>query len=1806
MADVILSASMSNEELLNSIDNVLGKAEKKFDSFTSKINGKLSKVGTGSSKGGSGTVNVDELNAARQKTAEEKVTLEVMRREKILEKERTLRAQIAAESQRAAQAESRARVAAGGSSYDSAMAMSATTIQQRIEKIKALQNVQRNLSNSDVNYATQLNSVNREMDNLKKANQAALTSGMELEKHNNKLVTSFENLFRRVIFYTGLGAITSFVKQIYTIRGEYEMLEVSMGALVGDFAKGSQIFNTIKTQALKSPFTVVDLEGAAKQLIAYNFQLSTVADTTRRLGDISSALGVPMERIVYNLGQIKAQGVLNARDARDFANAGLAIVPMLAQLYTEQKRNGDQAVTTAQVYDMMSKKLVSYGDVMSVINKVTDEGGMFFNFQAKQAETLKGQLSNLVDAWNNMLNEIGKDNQGLLTGSVSLIRTLLSNWREVASAIESLVIAYGAYKVVQLTANSLIGSGNLMLTKSVLMDKRKIASELEREGTTRTLTDVERAYIANRNVATAADYKASLMSKNLSKSQLLLLAALNSSNTSMLQAIMRIGGLTAAEVKAVLGLKGLAFAGKVAMLSLRSLWATVKSLAISFAPMLILSAVIELFVNASAKADEQKQKIKELSDSYAELSRSISDISASFNFSINKKGGEGLSEAKTKLEELVKLAKDQFGIVIDVDTSKLDAKEVAKKFYDIKKELEGMEVASRAFAEVAVNTGLNKEWEKYGDNIQKVSDDIYVTKGVVADALQKHIDKLKAVGASQKVVQDEQKVLNQLMMPQQANESQIDYLSRLLNAYEQIGIVGSMSTMFDPMVDKLRLLGITGMDTFKTLSNDYKDFVDSGEDASKKFDEQVERLAKKINFSALSKEERTIQLEAAINKNATDQNLTEAGRQMMIRIANFKFGTSIKVHTDDGSLKQAEFDVKSWQGRLQKWAKDNKIQLGLTLTLDSTEVGVAQEALQKVQTAQENLGVQLRKKAAGTATQSDVTKARAELRTAIEIAKKAGSDLSSLDRKQSRAKKERIKAEKDAESELSKSVKNEISLIEELNSSYDRLTKAGKSSADATALLSKEYSKSIGSINAVLAKNKLPIFNIGDFTGKDAKGQLDYLEELRTELKKRGFGKKEQNLINEISIKIQKLTVDAETYNLDKITNGLEKSLSDIEQNYELKIDIESEGGLGDAFMRAFGIDKDTLPQSADEAIKMMGDEWNKAVEKFNKENPKSQIGGFDIERTTPEKFSMQTGFSEDSGMYKIYEKVYDKIHNLRKKDIESTIKSINDLNYKLADNAGKISIEEEKLKNLRIRLAKETNEEKKRLLEKQIEDEKRTIEDLKSESIKLVPFYKDLFEDTYNKSIKSIQKIIDKAKEVTATARQINVGKEQKVQLTYTDEEGNIKEINLSAEEYVRILKQIDQLQKGVNEKNPWKGIKDALKNKDIPSFITGISGEMDKLGNGMAEISQIAKDLGASDDAVETINDIGASLKGLSQAGQGVAKITEGDVIGGAVDVITGTWNAVSTWFDNADKKIQKSIKRSEEYVKDLQMAYTQLERAAEKAMGTAEIQAEKLEIANKKAQLSEVKKQLALEQSRKKKRQDKDRMRDLQTQINTLENEIEDATNNIVNNLLGTDVKSAAEDFAKAWIDAWKNGGDTMDSMKTKFSDMIDTMIVKSMASAVIAARLKPLYTMLEQFTQESSEGGVGISTNELRRLQNLGSSLTDGINSDMTALMNALNIKYGSGNGSLSALQQGIQSITEDTGGAIESYLNNFSGQIYLHTSQLAQLVNNSNIGLGTMSQMLLQLQQSHQVQMAIQGILIGWSSNNGRSVRVEMI
>lgn len=578
--DVVISASMSDKDLLSSIDETLKKTEKRLEDFTNKLEGKLASVegfadqlGKNIGKGlvdgfnqqirpletkiseleaklkSLGATNIAQGNTAATQAAttnvsvdvnsmnqalqvannlrevfskiqgnttriknnmeqlatvktdvqEARINVHVAQREKLLQREILLRQQTANLAARIAREEEKSRISQGGQSYEKAMAMGNKSIQERIEKLKALQIVQRNLSTDDANYAAKLATVNKEMASLKKANADAISSGVQLQKVNSGLMESFKNLGKRVLFYAGLGAITGFVKSLMDVRGQYELIERSIGAVLNDFEKGSQIFREQQTLALKSPFTVIDLASTTKMLAAYNFEAEELVDVSKRIADISAALGVPMERLTYNLGQIRAQTVLTARDARDFANAGLSITSELAKMYTEQEQ---RIVSVGDVMDRMSNKMVSFTDVMKVLNRYTDEGGMFYDFQAKQAETLAGKLSNLTDAYDFMLNEIGKEHQGILTGSISVVQKLFENWRAVSSALTVVISTIGAYKAMQALANIETLNGTRLTIKQTLAE---VARARATQGTAAATLAAARAQgVLNRALAFVA------------------------------------------------------------------------------------------------------------------------------------------------------------------------------------------------------------------------------------------------------------------------------------------------------------------------------------------------------------------------------------------------------------------------------------------------------------------------------------------------------------------------------------------------------------------------------------------------------------------------------------------------------------------------------------------------------------------------------------------------------------------------------------------------------------------------------------------------------------------------------------------------------------------------------------------------------------------------------------------------------------------------------------------------------------------------------------------------------------------------------------------------------------------------------------------------------------------------------------------------------------------------------------------------------------------------------------------------------
>lgn len=1556
-------------------------------------------------------------------------------------------------------------------SLDDVIKMQANSIEEVNKKMAALKKVQ-----IDPQNALQVKKLGDEYQKLSRLQATLLGKNIQLTHSNNYLAQSFGYIRNRIVYALTLGAMTNFVKQIYEVRGQYELLERSLGILINDMDRGTEIFNELNEMALKSPFTLTELATGAKQLVAYNFAENEVVDTTRRLADISAALGVPMERLVYNLGQIRAQTVLNARDARDFANAGLAIVPMLAQLYTEEKRYGDQVVTTAQVYDMMSKKMVSYGDVMKVINKITDDGGKFFNFQAKQAETLKVQMNNLTLAFNNMLNDIGKEHQSVLTAPLRGLKLLFENWRQVVRIINIVILTLGTYKAISLLAIRTTGIKALVSTWWSLAKSIKSAKDA----------------MALFNITTKAN-------------------AL---------------GLVASALAAVIGYFAL-FKDKTEE----------------------ASQAVELFGESGAKALKRVETLSkilqgtnETSSTYKKTLSELSQITSEYGVELDaeKARREDVNKA---IEQTIELIKQE-----SAERQRANQLEKAREEYDTQ-----MENARKRLNEVfsggfsVSGGGTNASYIKsIKDNAGAVSAIIEeIVTSNIGTIINKSGDELdKGIG---------------------------EIYKRIDQRLERIGIRGGN---IEQILGKGFLTSTSAVEQFATAAKQANETLDR----RGKIIDKNKKLADEETQATMTFTEKVNANSRALQKNSNDALSLYNNIYEIVEIAK-------KNHV-------INFDLKLTAQEPPKW-------------MFNKSLPELQQLAQRFAAIAKSGGVAIGYDKEGT------------YERALQYAAAARKKQEDEERKAREKNKKTRNHQRKDEDVIAEALKQELSLIKEIQSNYAKLRKAGVDNTNAINIATKGYETTLERVNNVLSKYGINKFNASDFAGKNVHDLLNTLTRQRDALI--ASGKAKTSSLKDLDVEIQKLTIDAKTYDMKKITDGLNNELGKLKDEYELAVELDANPELGDMFVNLFDIDPNELPDTIDEYAKRVTNALNNAFEKEKKNFKLSTLylTDDDLKAFKAESEKENGIISEED--YKNIEKYTKEIRQLRKKDMEDTLKQTKELQYKLADENGKIAIEKEKLALLQQKLEKETTEEKRKLLELQIQDQQQTIDKLKEGVLQMLPTYRNLFNSIVEHSDVVTRRIAKQWKQALESATKNEDGS-----YTITDPLSG-KKATVSQKQYGA---QLDKVNGKLREtQSSFAKIKEALTKGedgtvDWTQGLQLLTQEIQKTVDGLRTIADIVSELGGSDDTVEVLNDVATTMEGIATAGQGVAQIASGDFIGGTVNVIKGTWDAISTWFDNKNKKIDRQIENSTVVVRKLELEYQKLEYAAKKALGSAETSAERASIANKELQLAELERQLVLEQQKDykknsdKKEQEK-RIDDYKKEIESLREEIQDLKEDIVTNLLGENVKSAAEGFVDAWVDAWKAGETTLDAIKAKMDDMVGNLIKKAVSSAIVGRLLQPLYDSVDKYTQENSAGGVDFTTNELKALATLSQELGIKINDALGAFygnlesLGVITKNINDGESKLSALQAGIQGITEDTAGALEAYMNGVSQQVYLQSDILTQIRDavvgfDLDVQLGVLSQMLLQLQQSYQTHQAIQQILEGVLTPSGRAFNVELL
>lgn len=1585
--------------------------------------------------------------------------------------------------------------------YQGALDFSATanTLNRQVRAIEYLKEARMKLSQTDADYKRKLDILNAAIEQHNKNLKEAGVNSRALTEQTSYMAGYMSRWAQRMAFTFSFGAAKSFVGQIAEVRGQFELSERSLEAILQNKPKADEIFNKTVELAVKSPFRIKDLVDYTRQLSAYRIESDKLYDTTKRLADVSAGLGVDMGRLILAYGQVKAAAYLRGSEVRQFTEAGINMYGELQQYFKEVK---GEAYTTAQIVDMISKRKVTFEDVEAIFQRMTDKGGTFYNMQEIQAETLQGKISNLKDAFDVMLNDIGKANEGTMKGMVSWGTSLLDNWKTLAEIGKALIPILIAIKA------------NSMFTKTSLGQAFSQASG----------TGIVR-------------YKALFVN----------------SLDGMKKALKDFGGLVKSSLSGI-GV-GLAI----------------------YAVAEVITTVydkISKYNENVRKAEEETIKAKGAIGALAGTYNDLANAATNANGKLEGKDLEkNVEDRRTTLQKLIDAASKD-GLTFKINVDSLDVNQLNTTFSKVEKEyknfVDNMEILRRNYAK---NDAKNT-W--FTDGLDDDADDY---KDAVIDALAKssQMERVVAnINANYKqATSTTKKYFDEIRAGQKDNESNIDYMTRMYELIKKINItqggsdykmpsfIGTSQADFNDLIRAMNSVQNKAQELNSEFDNVFAGMKDAFKNDPIKIQAFIDKIAAERDWNQYERDlaYRHFGINVSINKNSMEKEVNWVDDYLSGFFAKKKYGINLVVKeiTNDKALESflekgddAAKAAKNWRELEKRLASVGK---------NTKKIKVDDSIRKMFKAGDPRLG-------GNTIDVSTLRQMVREYKNAATATAK-GLGVNPFEKEDKKAAKNAAKEQRDILNER-------ISLLKDMSSEYQKLIKY-EGEEQATADVRKHF--------ALAAKNVG--MNINNFIPdrQTIAKKIEYLASQYKELGKRGSA-----LRNATEIR---LDIDEEYFKqqLDDAKNNAQEAFSQLDLFKKLKGE-----GLSDSIIKSMFGD---LTSSFDDVRKSITDDfeakWGKDQTKWGDDVAKEYTS--QMQKLDKEVYQDQVNQAQE--LIKAYkQQLTDQLQldrwyineryklqnnaniaknpelqkqlqeNLnaqyKKKTDENTWKNFknSDMYVRLFDNLDKVSSKAldamaERLQQLRTGLRNLDPTELKTIAE-QINK----VNEVRNSRNPFKAFTSGLKEMI--KASKDLKKSGGVDKYVELNGLKTDLTSKLQSQNAYVEsleqEYNELTKIKGTDESVVAALK----LKLTTN-----KSIRDSLKSQlnltdeqiaKLGTIMTEEEQAKAKFSKSVTDITDVVSTMANSFNALfEALSGSDANLENtldiVSSIGQAVGSYYSGNyagVVSGAMGALTG----VAKLFSN-EGKIDKEIARQERAVNSLQHAYEKLKKSMDDAFDT-----QKLYEYNQKS-VDALKKQQKAYQAminaeRGRKKPDEGKIQEWEQQIDDLNTTIQELGESMTEALGGfgsqSNYKSAAEAFSEAWVDAFNEGSDALEALNNKFDEYFNTMLTKQLMNRATSKYIQPILEAFDKAVSEGSEGGnngLDVTKKELEGIKELKDKNLALFNEYAKNLMDVLNVKP-TGSSNISALQQGIQSVTESTAQALESILNSL--RYYVATQQ----------------------------------------------------
>lgn len=318
-------------------------------------------------------------------------------------------------------------------------------------------------------------------------------------------------------------------------------------------------------------------------------------------------------------------------------------------------------------------------------------------------------------------------------------------------------------------------------------------------------------------------------------------------------------------------------------------------------------------------------------------------------------------------------------------------------------------------------------------------------------------------------------------------------------------------------------------------------------------------------------------------------------------------------------------------------------------------------------------------------------------------------------------------------------------------------------------------------------------------------------------------------------------------------------------------------------------------------------------------------------------------------------------------------------------------------------------------------------------------------------------------------------------------------------------VLSKLREAKDEVQTRNPFKALSTALKDykKDaskanLSEVFKGVGATADLVKGSFDAVTGALSNMGLAGDEVtqQLLGDIGEMIGSAGQLATGIATGNPLGIIQGSIGLISSVFEV----FNFRDRRAERAIKKHAAAVEELERVYKALEHAVDKALGESVYDNQKALINNMREQQAHLRAMWQEEEGKKK--TDSDKVNQYKEQYEELGRQIEDTIAEITESVTQTSAKDLATQLSDAIAEAYADGFNS-DNVKNAIEKVTNQVLGNAVKNALkkqfLEQQLQSAVKQLQRDMGFDEEGGGsfdGLTPEEQQRFKDRVNSIAQG--------------------------------------------------------------------------------------------------------------